>query len=108
MPSMMYRLLVNPPAHSGPRMVARPPTERLTPWLKPVGETITKNQRGLFGAPLSHVRCATLGLFRRDFGEEGHLGHGHKREPQQLEEDPDDEGRQLPSVPTWRKDGAES
>lgn len=44
MPSIMYKLLVNPPAHSGPRMVARPPTERLTPWLKPVGERITENQ----------------------------------------------------------------
>lgn len=51
MPSIMYKLLVNPPAHSGPRMVARPPTERLTPWLKPVGENITKNQRVLSGAP---------------------------------------------------------
>lgn len=52
------------------------------------------------------ARCyVTLGLFRRDFGEEGHLRHGHKREPQQLEKDPDDEGRQLPPVAAWRKDG---
>lgn len=36
MPSIMYKLLVNPPAHKGPKMVARPPTERLTPWLNPV------------------------------------------------------------------------
>lgn len=47
-PSIMYKLLVNPPAHRGPRMVARPPTERLTPWLKPVGENITRNQGVLF------------------------------------------------------------
>lgn len=108
-PSIMYKLLVSPPAHSGPRMVARPPTERLTPWLKPAGENITRNQRAPFGcAFLSHARRATLGLFRRDFGEEGHLRHGHKREPQQLEEDPDDEGRQLPPVPTWGKDGGQS
>lgn len=59
----------------------------------------------MIGASFSRVCCVTLGLFRRDFGEEGHLRHGHKREPQQLEKDPDDEGRQLPSVPTWRKDG---
>ena len=36
MPSITYKLLVSPPAHRGPRMVARPPTERLTPWLNPV------------------------------------------------------------------------
>lgn len=35
---MMYRLSVSPPAHRGPRMVARPPTERRTPWLKPAVE----------------------------------------------------------------------
>lgn len=35
MPSIMYKLLVSPPAHKGPKMVARPPTERLTPWLNP-------------------------------------------------------------------------
>lgn len=52
-----------------------------------------------------HVRYVTLSLFRRDFGEEGHLGNSHEREAQQLEEDADDEGRQLPSVATWRKDG---
>lgn len=52
------------------------------------------------------VRDVTLCLFRRDFGEEGHLGHGHEREPQQLEEDPDDEGRQLPlGAPWWREGG---
>lgn len=46
MPSMMYKWLVSPPAHRGPRMVARPPTERLTPWLKPVGGSIkAENQR---------------------------------------------------------------
>lgn len=39
MPSIMYKLLVNPPAHKGPKMVARPPTERLTPWLNPFGDT---------------------------------------------------------------------
>lgn len=39
MPSIMYKLLVNPPAHSGPKMVARPPTERLIPWLNPSGDT---------------------------------------------------------------------
>lgn len=38
-PSVMYKLLVSPPAHRGPRMVARPPTERLTPWLNPFGDT---------------------------------------------------------------------
>lgn len=72
------------------------------------GERHKESKRALFGAPFSHVCCVTLGLFRRDFGEEGHLRHGHKREPQQLEEDPDDEGRQLPSVPAWRKDGGDS
>lgn len=36
MPSIIYKLLVNPPAHKGPKMVARPPTERLTPWLNPL------------------------------------------------------------------------
>ena len=39
MPSIMYKLLVNPPAHRGPKMVAKPPTERLTPWLNPFGDT---------------------------------------------------------------------
>ena len=43
MPSMMYKLLVSPPAHRGPKMVARPPTERRTPWLNPLGWRITKN-----------------------------------------------------------------
>lgn len=38
MPSITCRLLVSPPAHKGPKMVARPPTERLTPWLNPFGE----------------------------------------------------------------------
>lgn len=47
------------------------------------------------------VRDLTLRPFRRDFGEEGHLRHGHEREAQQLEEDPDDEGHQLPAVATW-------
>jgi len=37
MPSITYRLLVRPPAHNGPSMVARPPTDRRTPWLKPGG-----------------------------------------------------------------------
>ena len=39
MPSIMYKLLVNPPAHKGPKMVANPPTDRLTPWLNPFGDT---------------------------------------------------------------------
>lgn len=34
-PSITYRFPIRPPAHRGPRMVARPPTERRTPWLKP-------------------------------------------------------------------------
>lgn len=38
MPNIMYKLLVNPPAHKGPKIVARPPTERLTPWLNPFVE----------------------------------------------------------------------
>lgn len=45
MPSIMYKLLVNPPAHKGPNMVARPPTERLTPWLNPFGEASWENER---------------------------------------------------------------
>lgn len=87
-------------------MVARPPTERLTPWLKPVGGEHHKESRGALVLECFPVACCyvTLGLFRRDFGEEGHLRHGHKREPQQLEKDPDDEGRQLPSVAAWRKE----
>lgn len=47
MPSIMYRLLVSPPAHKGPKMVARPPTERLTPWLKPLGDA-SQRIRGYF------------------------------------------------------------
>lgn len=102
-PSITAELAVSPPAHSGPRMVASPPTERRTPWLNPGGER--ERHRGSGGRRrrrLSVARRLTLRLFRRDFGEEGHLGHGHQREAQQLEEDPDDEGRQLPPVATWR------
>lgn len=44
MPSTMDRFPVSPPAHSGPRMVARPPTERLTPWLKPGRESMAADQ----------------------------------------------------------------
>ncbi len=43
-PSIMYKLFVNPPAHKGPKMVARPPTERLTPWLNPLGGASQKNK----------------------------------------------------------------
>lgn len=39
MPSIMYKLLVSPPAHRGPKIVAKPPMERLTPWLNPSGDT---------------------------------------------------------------------
>lgn len=86
-------------------MVARPPTERLTPWLKPVGESSTRWPGPPIGVVLRHVRDLTLRLLRRDFGEEGHLGHGHEREAQQLKEEPDDEGRQLPSGAPWREEG---
>lgn len=47
MPNIMYKLLVNPPAHKGPKIVAKPPTERLTPWLNPFGEA-SQNNRLLF------------------------------------------------------------
>lgn len=104
-PSMMYRLLVRPPAHRGPRMVARPPTERLTPWLNPVG-TVHKCNRasGLFFFYFSLIalHLPTLRFLCRDFGEERHLGHSHEGEPQQLQEHPDDEGRQLPPVAPWQ------
>lgn len=99
-PSMMCKFLVSPPAHSGPRMVARPPTERLTPWLKPGGGGHGGRSNAAF--IFCHVHDLTLRLFRRDLGEERHLGHGHEREAQQLQEDPDDEGRQLPAVATCR------
>lgn len=42
MPSIMYKLAVSPPAHKGPKMVARPPTERLTPWLNPLGDALQR------------------------------------------------------------------
>ena len=45
MPSITYRLLVRPPAQSGPRMVANPPTDRRTPWLNPAAW----RGKGLFG-----------------------------------------------------------
>lgn len=38
-PIMIYMFSVSPPAHRGPRMVAKPPTERRTPWLKPEEQT---------------------------------------------------------------------
>lgn len=34
-PNITYRFCVKPAAHSGPRIVARPPTERRIPWLNP-------------------------------------------------------------------------
>lgn len=112
----MYRLLVRPPAHRGPRMVARPPTERLTPWLNPVGTVHNKGHWFLkmyiffiftFPFCLIALQSPTLRFLRRDFGEERHLGHSHEGEPQQLQEHPDDEGHQLPPVATWqvRRDG---
>lgn len=42
MPSIMYKLVVSPPAHKGPKMVARPPTERLTPWLNPLDDALQR------------------------------------------------------------------
>lgn len=57
MPNIMYKLLVSPPAHKGPKMVARPPTERLTPWLNPFGKA-SKNKEKLFfsRAEIWHVK----------------------------------------------------
>ena len=42
-PIMIYMFSVRPPAHRGPRMVASPPTERRTPWLKPAKHTRHKD-----------------------------------------------------------------
>lgn len=87
-------------------MVARPPTERLTPWLNPVG-TVHKCSRA-FGVVFScfcflfALHLPTLRFLRHDFGEERHLGHSHEGEAQQLQEHPDDKGRQLPPVATWQ------
>lgn len=126
MPSIMYKLLVNPPAHKGPRMVARPPTERLTPWLNPFGDASQRitgysfhlhsniqlwlENTARMTVALHHLCCdkmvncktQTLCFLCSDFGEERHLRHGHKGKPQQLQKHSDDEGRQLPSITTWQ------
>lgn len=50
-PSITYRFPIRPPAHRGPRIVARPPTERRTPWLKPADtHTYTHNTKSLESA----------------------------------------------------------
>lgn len=55
-----------------------------------------------FSFSLIALHLPTLRFLRRDFGEERHLGHSHEGEPQQLQEHPDDEGRQLPPVAPWQ------
>lgn len=125
MPSIMYKLSVNPPAHKGPKMVARPPTERLTPWLNPVGGISPKKnfhlhtfKYGFKSSVCVIFFCAsvvltcwavprqnepTLCFLSSDFGEERHLRHGHEGKPQQLQKHSDDEGWQLPSITTWQR-----
>lgn len=56
----------------------------------------------LFYFSLIALHLPTLRFLCRDFGEERHLGHSHEGEPQQLQEHPDDEGRQLPPVAPWQ------
>lgn len=52
---------------------------------------------------VSMEKVLTLRFLRSDFGEERHLRHSHEGKAQQLQEHPDDEGRQLPLVPAWTK-----
>lgn len=56
MPSIMYKLLVSPPAHKGPKMVARPPTERLTPWLNPFVEASQRTKGYFFNLQMIEYR----------------------------------------------------
>lgn len=56
MPSIMYKLLVSPPAHKGPKMVARPPTERLTPWLNPFVEASQRTKGYFFNLQIIEYR----------------------------------------------------
>ncbi len=63
MPSIMYKLLVNPPAHKGPKMVARPPTERLTPWLNPFGDTLQRIIPFIYTHSNMAGRCSTYNSF---------------------------------------------
>lgn len=115
MPSMTYRLLVSPPAHKGPRMVARPPIERLTPWLKPSSQRIKHYICTVFDSAICTAAVfpwityatvkfllPTLCFLCSDFGEERHLRHSHKGKPEQLQKHSNDEGRQLPSITTWQ------
>lgn len=116
MPSIMYKFLVNPPAHKGPKMVARPPTERLIPWLNPFGQKSQRFKDYSFTVWRANTACIFLYMLRCDgkndlqtlrflscdFGEERHLRNGHEGEPQKLEKHSNDEGRQLPSITTWQ------
>lgn len=45
----------------------------------------------------------TLCFLRSNFGEEGNLRHGHKRQTQDLQEQPNDELGQLPRETTYGK-----